>query len=170
MLLVETTTFPLCLFENGLKMSYLNKHRWVISATAILVFTYGCNQIWDRSLGSGRDLGALIDQMAPSDRMVIKDRARNKTVTETDDRAQIAETVAFFKKYPSGWVMLSGAGGDYDIFLYRDGQLIGRLGLTASSRVRPGEDTLNIGDSFRRVPASEAAAFAHRLTLPWPLP
>jgi len=63
--------------------------------------------------------------------------------------------------------MLSGAGGDYDIFFHADDRLIGRVGLMSTSRVRPKEDTLNVGDYFRRVPQSEVAKLVRRLRLVW---
>jgi hypothetical protein len=118
------------------------------------------------SLGRGRDLTTTLDGLGKSTRVVIT--SRDEVKKDSTDASQIAEVVTFFKKYPSGWVNVSGAGGDYDIFLYEDAEMIGRLGVTASSGVRPGEDTLNVGDSFRRVPASDVLVFMRRLGLPWP--
>jgi hypothetical protein len=99
--------------------------------------------------------------------MVVK--AKDQVMKDTADPADIVEVVMFFKKYPRGWVTVSGAGGDYDIFFYAGAELVGRVGVTASSRTRPGEDTLNVSDSFRRVPASDVTALMDRLTLPWPV-
>ena len=86
------------------------------------------------------------------------------------DPETIRDVLLFFERYPRGWNLVSGGGGDYDLFLYEDRRILGRFGITNSSTVTPGVDTLNFGDYFRRAPASEVAAFARRLGLSWPPP
>ncbi len=131
------------------------------------VVCFGCDRLWETSLGPGEDLARTLSTFETATRMVIK--AGDVVARETTERSQVIEVSDFFKKYPRGWLLLSGAGGDYDVFLYRQDDLIGRLGITATSRVKPGEDTLNVGDRFRRVPAAEVSALMDRLKLPWPI-
>jgi hypothetical protein len=137
----------------------------VIVLAAALVCC-ACERIWEFSLGPGENLAKTFNAFDKSNRMVIK--AKEKVKKETTDPADVADVVNFFKKYPRGWVRVSGAGGDYDIFLYEGAELIGRVGITGS-RTRPGEDTLNVGDSFRRVPTAEVVVLMRRIGLPWPV-
>lgn len=149
----------------------LATHRLRLLAILLaLACSNGCNRLWDWSLGGGKSLESTLSGLSRTDRMTIRDRARDRDVVDTRDSGQIEVVVGFFRRYPDHWVTFSGAGGDYDIFLYSGGDLVGRLGLTASSRVQPGEDTLNVGDYFRRVPQSEVAALARRVDLVWPPP
>ena len=110
---------------------------------------------------SAKTLDKELVALRQADRMVIdaRDDARFED-RGTRDAATIRTVVAFFERYPKGWMILSGASGHYNFYLYRGGQLVGRVGLTASSKVLPGVDTLNFGDYFRRIPATEAAALS----------
>ena len=154
-----------------LKRRGTEQRTWVVVVVLAVLFDCGgCNRMWDWSLGSGRDISEVLAGLGEADRMVVKQRSNSEIKIETRDRLKIDEVVRFFQKYPDHWVAFSGAGGDYDVYLYRGERLIGRLGITASSRVRPGEDTLNVENRFRRVRASDVSALANSLKLPWPLP
>lgn len=136
----------------------------------ILAVCGACDRAWDWSIGKGRSLGNDLSELRRADRMVIKNRVSDQVRIDTREQSRIDAVVGLFNKYPDKWVSFSGAGGDYDIYLYHGSRLLGRLGLTASSNVRPGEDTLNFNDYFRRVPASDVSALAAQLNLLWPLP
>jgi hypothetical protein len=138
----------------------------LIGILALVLCSWGCDRMWDWSLGPGSDLSEVIDSFARSNRMVVK--GRDKIEKETTDPNKIAEVLEVFRRYPTGWLSFSGAGGEYDILLYHDRQLIGRLGLTATSTRHGTEDTLNVGDRYRRVPASEVNRLARKIGLPWP--
>lgn len=134
----------------------------------------GCNLVyeWAVERGPGQNLEQTIKSLEQANRMIVQQHGgaleHGQVVT---DRALISDVLSLFKKYPTGWHSVSGAGGDYDLFLYQDDRLLGRVGLVNSSRIRPGEDTLTVGvDYFRRAPAEEVSALAHRLGLQWPPP
>ena len=102
-----------------------------------------------------------------ANRLVIEAHGGSQ-VRSTVDHETIRMAVHFFQRYRDGWMILSGAAGDYNFYLYRDVEPIARLGITETTSGYPGQDTLNFGDRFRRVPASEVADFARRLELRWP--
>lgn len=109
-----------------------------------------------------------------ADRLVIKGPryGGNSHSVTINDPETIKDVVQFVKRYPRGWNLVSGAGGDYDLLLYEDQRVIGQLGITKTSSdgETPGLDTVNFGDYFRRVPAADVEAFADRLGLLWPPP
>ena len=131
-----------------------------------------CQRIADRALyGSGKRLETELRALEQASRIVvITYRGRTGPVATITDRTKIRDLVAFFEERSDGWLIFSGVIPGYDFVLYRDDRLLGHLGLTASSSVRPGEDTLSVGDYFRRVPFAETAALANRLGLSWPPP
>ena len=147
--------------------------RYIVTRCAVLVAIAfscgGCGRLLEWSLGPGENLGHSFEELGRrSNRLVIQTRD-HEVKKDTASQVDIATVLNFFKRYPAGWVKLSGAGGDYNIFLYEGTDLIGRLGVTQSSRVRPGEDTLNVSDNYRRVPASEVVVLMRQLGLPWPV-
>ena len=120
---------------------------------------------------SSQRIDAALRELEDTDRIVvIAHYAGSDPVATIRDRVKIRDLVMFFEAHPDSWVTFSGVIPGYDFNLYQGDRLLGHLGLTASSNVRPGEDTLSCGDYFRRAPATEVAALAKRLDLPWPPP
>ena len=139
-----------------------------LGAVWIALICSGCDRIWEWSLGPGHKLDKELGALEQSTRLVVN--GGNAGLTElgtVTNRATIQDVVMFFERYPGGWVTFSAAPRDYYLYFYKDDQLLGLLGLAAGSR-RPGDDTLSVGDYFRRAPASEVAALVQRLGLPWP--
>ncbi len=150
------------------------QRRWTIWCALIsLVFVCSaCQRFSDRVLyGSGKSLATNLRALEEANRiLVITHSGKTRLVATITDRTTIRNLVGFFEERPGGWVIFSGFIAGYDFALYQDDRLLGHLGLTASSSVRPGEDTLSCGDYFRRAPASEVEALARTLGLPWPPP
>ena len=148
-------------------MPFLKNLGCLALATAVI----GCSQErmyeWAVKV-SARRLTKELAALDGANRIGITGRDATVTTRSSRDPEFIREVITFFQKYPDGWAIVSGAAGDYYFYLYRDEEMVGRLGLTSSTSVRPGEDTLNVWDYFRRVPSAEAAAFAARIGLPWP--
>jgi hypothetical protein len=144
---------------------------WSLTMVAIMVTVGGCSsdRLYDLMLKTAATtVDKELKAVERADRMVIHARDGGIEDRTTQEAPPIKIVVAFYERYRDGWMMLSGASGQYDFYLYREGQLVGRLGLTASSQVYPDQDTLTVGDRFRRVPAVETADLARRLNLPWP--
>jgi len=138
------------------------------SVVAIVVACTGCGRLWDASFGPGRDLTDTIAGFEKSNRMVIT--YGDDVKRDTTDRTQIAAVVNLFKKHPKGWLAISGHVGDYDVLLYENDRLIARVGANNSSRVMPGQDTINVESYFQRVPVAEVTDLMKQLNLPWPTP
>ena len=79
--------------------------------------------------------------------MVVVRQSREglERLREIRDRALIDDTLAFFRRYPDGYVDFSGASGDYDFYLYRNGQIVLRLGIRAPLPSFPGEAQVKQG-------------------------
>jgi hypothetical protein len=139
---------------------------------SLAVACSACQGISDRVLyGSGKNLDTELRALQQANRIAVIGRGSgSKPLATITDRATLRTVVTFFGQHPDGWFIFSGAGGDYDLYLYDDDRLLGRVGLTAGSKVGSEEDTLSFGDYFRRAPASEVATLMARLGLPWPPP
>ncbi len=142
-----------------------------LGVLALATAAIGCSQerVYDWAVKvSARRLTKELATLDGANSIMISGRDATVPKRSSRDPKFIREVITFFQKYPDGWAIVSGAAGDYNFYLYRDEEMVGRLGLTSSTSARPGEDTLNVWDYFRRLPSAEAAALAARIGLPWP--
>jgi hypothetical protein len=168
--------FHLHRFRKMVTRTQKPQHRkHVIRLCVLLGALLGC--ACDRTLewalyGSGKRLDNDLVALDHANRIVVVKGGSGgrQQLASIRDQAKIRDVITLFERYPDSWVIFSGAAGDYLLYVYQDDRMVGLLGLTASSRVRPGEDTLSFGDYFRRAPSSEVAALVYRLGLPWPPP
>ncbi len=151
----------------------LRRHVLFLCVVAIALAGSACdrNRILEWAVyGSGRRLDKEMVALERANRIVVvKSGSSGRDPLATiGDQAKVRDVVAFFKRYPDRWILFSGPPGDYWLYVYQDDRDIGLLALTASSRVRPGEDTLTFGEYARRAPSADVAALVSRLGLPWP--
>ncbi len=139
--------------------------KWIVIVLTACACS-GCD--FDLSFLPGVSITNTLKQFAKADRMVMKTRA-GEVIRVSTDPNEIANVVSFVNQYPSGWMTFSGAGGDYEMYLYEGAGLIGDFGITRTSDRRPGKDTLNVGEYLRRAPASEVEILMRDLRLPWPV-
>src|SRR6266487_6136912 len=115
---------------------WLTKRFLKVVAVIVALSACSCDRLYDLMLKtSATRLDKELVALERADRMVIHARDGGIEDRSTRDPTTIQIVVAFFEKYRDGWMMLSGASGEYDFYLYREGQMVGRLGLTASSHV-----------------------------------
>ena len=118
---------------------------------------------------AGHTLGEEMKRLEQSDRLVIEGGAAElQSEVTIVDRSTIRDVLALFERYPRGWIIISGAPGDYLLNFYRGDNVLQVLGLSHGSPRSAFEDTLSFGSYFRRAPASDVAPLARRLGLPWP--
>jgi hypothetical protein len=130
------------------------------------IFVTGCGGVMEWSL-SHRRLDSELKALEQADRLDINGGPANLTKLGTvTDLETIHAVVAFYERYPDGWVTFSGAPADYSLLFYKGNQSLGVLGLAAGAPY-PGADTLSVGNYFRHAPSTEVSALAHRLNLPW---
>jgi hypothetical protein len=146
---------------------------WIGVLIALVCFG-GCDLSVDRFLyGPGKRIDEVFSKLEGADRIIVKGgNAGLQEVATITDEQKVRDVLVFFERFPDGWVIFSGSPGQYRLYLYHDQQLLGTVGLTASSSDQSAseqsEDVISVGSYYRRAPSSAVAALALRLGLQWP--
>jgi hypothetical protein len=115
------------------------------------------------------DIGSFLTMVERANRMVVQSTFREHFVRETEQPDDLAAVISLIRKYPTGWhLVMSGAAGDYRIYLYRGGELLGSVGLSPGPASIPGQDTIFVNGSFRQIPRHEVARLTMKFGLKWP--
>jgi hypothetical protein len=127
-----------------------------------------CQRISDWATGT-QNISPFVARLETADRMVIQSNYREHFTKETAQPDAVAAVLSLVHSYPTGWkAIMSGAGGDYDIYFYRGNQLLGDVGLSPGPATLPGQDTVFVGGAVRQVPRDDVMRLTTKLGLKWP--